>query len=145
MKNVFMACFALLAFTTHAQEKPRLKSAENKHISAEQRTHLKLKELTLALDLNAAQQKEIAQMLQEKQAKRAASQTAMKEKRAEKAKAEANARYERKNQMLDARIAEKARMKKILSADQYAKWENHQKERMPKTEKHIKKDKRERR
>lgn len=123
MKKVILACFALLTFAANAQEKNRMKSPTQAPMSAEQRTNLKLKELTLALDLNASQQKDMEKLLRERQARHEQTKAEMQKRRAEKSKADADTRYELKSKRLDARIAEKERVKKILNPDQYAKWE----------------------
>ncbi len=135
MKKVILACFALLTFAANAQEKPRMKNMPSAQMTAEQRANLKLKELTLALDLNASQQKEIENLLKERQSRHEEIRATKAKQRSERAKADANARYESKSKILDARIAEKSRMKKILNADQYAKWKELQHKRKTKSHK----------
>jgi hypothetical protein len=81
--------------------------------------------MTLELDLNASQQKEMSKIVAEQSTKREAR---MAERKANKDSAKkqltADERFAKKSQMLDEQIVMKERMKKILSADQYKKWDD---------------------
>ncbi|MGK4567136.1 hypothetical protein [Flavobacterium sp. 3HN19-14] len=87
----------------------------------EQRNELRLKTLTLKLDLNASQQKEMGKIVAEMDAKREAMKA---EREANKdKKLTSDEVFARKNKMLDEKIAMKERLKKILNAGQLEKFE----------------------
>jgi len=97
-------------------------------MTPEQMATLKTKKMTLALDLTEAQQTKI-KALQLEDAKMR--KTKMEEHRAQKEAGEAKKptseeRYAMTNAHLDHQIAQKAEMKKILSDEQYSKWEKMQ-------------------
>ena len=121
MKKAIAVALMMIGITSLAQEVPSKKADEA--LTAEQRTQLRVKELTLKLDLNASQQKEMTKLLTEKEAKNETLKTTMKEKRAAGTKPTANERFEWKNQMLDEQIATKEKVKKILNKEQFEKWE----------------------
>ena len=91
----------------------------------EQKNQLRLKKMTLDLDLSTSQQKEVEKILAEQGRKKKAkiiarqnSQGAMKKKLNFKGK------FVRKNQILEEQIARKGKMQKILSSKQFDKWES---------------------
>lgn len=132
MKKVIAAVVMMMSITSFAQEansKETLSKGGTEQLTAEQRAQLQAKELTLNLDLNTSQQKEMAKLLAEKGAKREALRAAMKEKKASGVKPTANERFEWRNAMLDEQIATKEKVKKILNKEQFEKWEkmNHHK------------------
>ncbi len=124
MKNLMMAIVLLVGMTGIAQEQNRnSQNPKMEKLSAEQRNELRLKEMTLKLDLTAAQQKEMAKIIAEQSAKR---ESAMAERKAAKdknAKMSADERFAKKSQMLDQKIAMKQRVKAILTPEQMEKWE----------------------
>lgn len=93
------------------------------HLTPEQRTELRAKQLTLALDLNDKQQKDVQKLIQGREAKRQELVTKHKADRQAGKKPTDEERFAMKSQMLDDQIALKREMKKILTADQYAKFE----------------------
>ncbi|MGB1307735.1 MAG: hypothetical protein ACPG6B_02410 [Oceanihabitans sp.] len=119
MKNLVFVLMALIALQTTAQEKREATQVDRLN----QRADIHVKEMTLALDLNEKQQKQIKAMYLD----RINNNSKMRaEKRKEVAikKAEINSqRMEAKNKRLDRQIALKAKMKDILNAEQYTKWE----------------------
>lgn len=122
---VFALLFAGMA--SFAQEKitPEVKKAQRaeSRLSPEQRNQLHLKKLTLELDLSAAQQKEMSKIIAEQGAKREALKTEMKAKREDGKKPTADDVFVMKNKSLDDKIAEKEKLKKILTPEQLDKWE----------------------
>lgn len=110
-------------------------------LSIDQKTELKLKKMTLKLDLTPKQQRQLKPLL----AQSISDHMAMKEKRkAMKSKGQkpsADERYEMTNKMLDKQIAFKAEMKKILNEKQYERFEKSQARRGHKMKKRIKKHK----
>lgn len=98
-------------------------------LKPEQRAELQSKRMTLALDLNEKQQKDMQQLLLEKGKQRSEFRRQhMAERKAGK-ELTADERFDRKNKILDDRIAMKAEMKKILTPEQFGKLEKINKER----------------
>lgn len=120
MKSIVLALAMCMTFAMNAQEKSKKES-----LNLEQRVELQVKKMTLHLDLNENQQKEIKKLLTEKNKKWEAG----KDKRI-KAKKDltANEKFEIKNKRLDEKIAYKAEMKKVLTPAQFEKWENSKKQ-----------------
>jgi len=133
MKNVLMAAVLLIGMTGFAQESKKTQAQETKveRMTSEQRNELRLKEMTLKLDLTSAQQKEMATIIAEQSAKRTAAMSERKANKDKKAKMSADERFAKKSKMLDEKIAMKQRMKAILTPAQMEKWEkmNAQKQR----------------
>lgn len=119
MKKVFLILTLVLSLLTFAQEK---KGAVEK-MSPEQQSILLVKKMTLSLDLNQKQQEEIKVLLLERTQKKAAHQLAQKEKKEKGEKPTATEKFEKQSQLLDAQIEFKAKMKKILSEEQFKKWD----------------------
>ncbi len=88
----------------------------------EQRTELHVKKLTLELDLNESQQKEIKTFIADKNTKMEAHRTAMKAMKEKGTKPTSDERFAMKSKMLDEQIATKKRMQKILNEKQFEKW-----------------------
>ena len=125
MKKLFIVALLVVGMTSFAQErKARPERAQMEQMTPEQRNQLHLKKMTLELDLNASQQKEMSKIIAEQTNKR---EVRMAEWKANKDSAKkqltADERFAKKSQMLDEQIVMKERMKKILSADQYKKWD----------------------
>ena len=124
-KKLFVVAFMLLGLNIYAQDKIVLVDmAQKTKFTPEQRSQLKLKKMILALDLNTAQQKEMATIINEQTAK---NEALKQRKAAEKASGKvptADERFELMNKNLDNKIAIKARIKAVLSPEQFAKWEN---------------------
>lgn len=138
MKNVVIAVLMLVGVSGLAQEKERAqkRNRDRVELTPEQRNELRLKEMTLKLDLNASQQKEVAKIISEQQAKRTAAREEMKARQDKNAKLSADEVYARKNKMLDEQIAMKEKMKKVLNESQFEKWEKmneHKQERFKKS------------
>lgn len=119
MKKVFLILTLVLSLLTSAQEK---KGAVEK-MSPEQQSILLVKKMTLSLDLSQKQQEEIKALLLERTQKKAAHQLVQKEKKEKGEKPTATEKFEKQSQLLDAQIEFKAKMKKILSEEQFKKWD----------------------
>lgn len=118
-----LALITSLSFTGIAQEKEPEKRDATEKLSPEQRNALQLKSMTLNLDLTASQQKEIAPIIAEQTTKMDVKRSEMKARKETKKPLTANEKFEMKNKSLDNQIEMKAKMKKILNADQMQKWE----------------------
>ncbi|MFH6970650.1 hypothetical protein [Flavobacterium petrolei] len=125
MKKLFIVALLVVGMTSFAQErKARPERAKMEQMTPEQRNQLHLKKMTLELDLNASQQKEMSKIIGEQSTKREARMAERKaNKDSVKKQLTSDELFAKKSQMLDEQIVMKERMKKILSADQYKKWD----------------------
>lgn len=123
-----MAALLFVGMTGFAQERKKIHSdkAGMEQLTPEQRNQLHLKKMTLDLDLNATQQKEISKIIAEQSSNREAAIAERKALREANKKMSSDERFARKNKMLDEKIAMKERMKKILTPEQMKKWEEMQ-------------------
>lgn len=138
MKRLALLVLAFFALQATAQERQR--GQKMKDYSAEEIATLQTKKMTLHLDLTKAQQAKIQKINLENATKRKAMMEARKAKKesGNTEKPSKEERYAMMNAKLDHQIAMKAKMKAILNADQYAKWEKAQARKMHKA-KHRKK------
>ncbi len=133
MKKMFMIAILMIGVSSFAQEKSigenrpqrpeRGDVPQMEKFTPEQRRQLELKKLTLALDLNTSQQKEMEKIISEQSAKREAKVAEIKASKESKKQLTADERFAFENKKLDEQIAVKARVKKILNAEQFEKWE----------------------
>lgn len=124
MKKVIVAALLVVGMTSFAQERNKTERRQHgnemEKFTPEQRNELMLKKMTLELDLSAEQQAQMKSVIAAKTAKREAMMEARKE-TAE--KPTADQRFAIKSKILDEQIATKAKMKSILSPEQYEKWD----------------------
>lgn len=122
MKKVFLAFALIIGLTTFAQDK-KGNRGEREKLTSEQQAELQTKKMKLDLNLNDKQAAEIKSILTKQAEKRTAKRNEMQAKNKEGQKPSKDERFKMKNAMLDEQIAHKAEMKKILNAEQFAKWE----------------------
>ena len=127
MKKLILAMALVMTTLTFAQDRKGRGAGEK--LTPEQQTELQVKRMTLELDLDEKQQKEIKTILVEQSKKRETKLAEMKAKKEKGEKPTADERFAMKNEMLDNQIAMKARMKKILKPEQFTKWEEKQADR----------------
>ena len=146
MKNLIIIAMALISIQAIGQgeKKENTNRPERAHkmsqLSAEDMATLQTKKMTLHLDLNEAQQIKIKAINLENAKLRKAKMEAHKAKKesGEMQKPTQEERLKMANDKLDHQIAMKAKMKTILNAEQFAKWEkaqarmNHSKKGMKK-------------
>ncbi len=125
MRKVVIAMMLLVGVTALAQRGDRNRQAGMKDLSPEQMATLQTKKATLALDLTEAQQTQMKAVFMENAKMRKAR---MEEKQAQKeggdaTKPTSEERYAMANQRLDRQIAQKEKIKQILSEEQMEKWE----------------------
>ena len=137
MKKLILAIALVMTTLTFAQDR---KQGREK-LTPEQQSELHVKKMTLDLDLDAQQQKEVKTIFLEQAKKREAKMAEMKAKREKGEKPSADERFEMKNEMLDNQIEMKAKMKKILKPEQYKKWEENREEGKSKMKKRFAKRK----
>ena len=125
MKKAILAMVLLIGVFAMAQREGKSNRGEMKDWTPEQMATLQTKKMTLALDLSEAQQKQIQALNFENAKTRKAKMEERKVKKEadEAKKPTAEERYAMQNARLDARIAQKAKLKEILSQEQYDKWE----------------------
>ena len=122
----------MIGMTSFAQESPKLEKRNREKmetLTPEQRQELHLKKLTADLNLTSTQQKEFSILLQENYKKREALKIERKAKKEELQKHHSEERKAMKSRMLEEKAAMTEKVKKILSADQLAKWEKMQEDR----------------
>lgn len=134
MKKLIVAAMLMIGMTSFAQEaKPMKTVAErDQKMTTEERNQQQLKKIAAELNLDANQQQEMLRIIEERSAKR---EVARKEMQARKEKGEkptAEERDQRRAEMQEYNEGEKAKMKKLLTAEQYTKWEQHNQERKDK-------------
>lgn len=133
MKKLFAVALLIVGMTSFAQEKQqgseKRERSEMEKFTPEQRNQLQIKRLTLKLDLNASQQKEMGKLLSEADAKRDAARAAHKAQKDSDKKLSKDERFAMLNKMLDEQIAFKEKVKKVLNPEQMAKWEKMQEHR----------------
>lgn len=130
MKKVILLGLLMIGFMGLAQNV----RGENKHrdnlqdLSPEQMATLQTKRMTLALDLNEAQQKQLQKVNLDQAISREEKMKEMKTKKegGEMTKPTSDERYTMHTEKLDKQIAHKAQMKQLLSKEQYEKWEKMQ-------------------
>ena len=145
MKRLIIAALLIVGMTSFAQDKKetgkRHDRAEMEKFTPEQRNQLMLKKMTLELDLNAKQQEQMKFIFGEQTAKRENRMKEMKANKDTNSKLSSDTRFARKSQMLDEQIALKAKMKTILSPDQFEKWDakkaKHNKQRPERMQKRM--------
>ena len=114
---------ALITFQANAQKHKR--GNDRPDFSPEEMAQLQTKKMTLHLDLTEAQQQKVMALNLENAKKRKESfdkRLAEKDNK-ERVKPTKEEKLERMNAKLDAQIAAKKKMKAILTAEQYTKWE----------------------
>ena len=128
----------VVGFSTFAQEgKQDGRNPDKERMSMEQRNQLRLKKLTLELGLNDSQQKEMGKIIAEQGTKREAKMAERKANHEKGIKPSADVRYAKENEKLDDEIAIKARVQKILTPEQFKKWEDFKKQNREHMEKRM--------
>ncbi len=129
MKKIIVV-FVLMVSVTALAQRGGYEDGKKK-MTPEQIATLQTKKMTLALDLNDAQQKQMMALNLEKAKTRNAMIEARKAAK-ENEKPTADERFEMTNKRLDAQIAQKQKVKQILSDEQFAKFEKMKKHRSKK-------------
>lgn len=124
MKKLIVAAMLVVGMTTFAQEKnanPLVKASEK--VDAKQKSDENLKKLTEELKLDDVQQKQMAEVIADYAAKRQAAAAERKANMANKTKVTNEESTKRNEERKAERQAYKEKVKSILTAEQYAKWE----------------------
>lgn len=137
MKKLILALALVVGLTTFAQEK-RGKKGEREKMTPEQQVELQVKKMKLDLDLNDKQTVEIQKIVSKQVEKREAKRAEMQTRKTEGQKPSKDELFKTRSAMLDEQIAHKAEMKKILTAEQYTKWESKHAEQKKEFRKKVK-------
>jgi len=147
MKKLLMVALAFIAIQATAQERNERPNKERgskmerfQDLTPDEMATLQTKKMTLHLDLNESQQKEIQKInLENAKDRKSMRETRMAQKESSNfQKPSKEERLKIMNTRLDRKIEMKAKMKKILNEDQYAKWEKNQAQMKNKFEKGFK-------
>lgn len=111
----------LISFSINAQQRNK-QQRKGSDFTVEQIATLKVKQMTLELDLDASQQKEVYAIMKTNAEERKNKMAEMKQNKEKGVELTSNQKFEIQSQRLDKQIAHKATMKNILSKDQYEKW-----------------------
>jgi hypothetical protein len=114
--------FLLLSSTMEAQEKKE-RQRRGPDLTTEQMATLRTKKMALALDLDDQQQKAVYALVKEQADARKAKMATFKEKRKEGTQLTSDEKFQMQSDMLDQQLKNKAAMKKILSKEQFEKFE----------------------
>lgn len=112
----------LISFSINAQQKQQ-KHRKGSDLTTEQMATLKVKQMTLDLDLNTSQQKEVFELIKKSAEERKNAMAERKENKQSGVELTSDQKFAIQNSRLDKMIAHKAAMKNILSKEQYEKWE----------------------
>ena len=138
MKKLILVTALVLSTLTFAQGKRE----KGERLTPEQHTELQVKKMTLDLDLDANQQKEVKAIFAAQAKNKAAKMAEMKAKKEKGAKPSADEKFAMKKEMLDHQIENKAQMKKILKPEQFQKWEKMRGEKLEKGKEKMKESRR---
>ena len=133
MKKLFIIALLMVGTIIIAQERNRKHQGnEMEQFTPEQKSQLMLKKMTLELDLNDSQQKEMSTIISDNVAKKEAHKAEMKAMKEKGVKPTNDERFAMHMKMLDEQIATKKRMEKILNAKQFEKWTSLKEDRQEK-------------
>jgi protein CpxP len=123
MKKLMLLAFLMVGMTVLAQQRcGRYQGNGMEQFTPEQRSQLQLKQMTLNLDLNEAQQKEISVIIADKNTKIEAHRKAMKAMWEKEGTPTNDERFAMRSKMIDEQMAIKKRMEKLLNPKQFEKW-----------------------
>lgn len=137
MKKIIGIVVLVFVFTLTAQAQKK-RGNKGPKMTVEQHTELAVKRMTLALDLSDKQQNQIKPLIKAQAEERKAAMEKRKEARKSDTKPTADEMYAMQSKRLDAQIAFKSNMKKILNDEQFAKFEKMNKGRKMKGKKNRK-------
>jgi len=136
MKKLILALALVVGLTTLAQEKRGPIGAGDK-LTPEQRTEKHLEKMTKDLSLNETQKNQIKELLVKGADERKAHQEERKERKANGVKPTVEEREAFKAKMEEKRDFMNAEMKKILTPEQFVKWEEKKEDRKEKVAKKM--------
>lgn len=129
MKKLILVALLVVGITTFAQEK---REERKEKFTPEQRVDFQVKKMTKNLNLDSKQAEQVKALLTEEAKKRELKRAEMEARKAEQTKPTKDEIEAKKAEMKTNKEAIKTEMKKILTADQYTKWEQKMEERKDK-------------
>ena len=115
-----LALFIYFSLTTNAQNKQLFKN--KKRLTTEQLTTLKVKKMTLELELSEVQQKKLTPVITKLISERKIEADRMRKSINEVKNIDVSNRYEMANKFLDRKIMFQKKMRSILTEEQYKKF-----------------------
>ena len=128
-----LALFICFSLTINAQKKQFFKN--KKRLTTEQLTTLKVKKMTLELELSEIQQNKLTPVIKELISERSAQLDKKRELKNDVKKINPNERYQMANKILDRKIMFKKEMITILNEEQFKKFKTLEKKRNEKMKK----------
>ena len=128
-----LALFICFSFTINAQKKQFFKN--KKRLTTEQLTTLKVKKMTLELELSEIQQNKLTPVIKELISERSAQLDKKRELKNDVKKINPNERYQMANKILDRKIMFQKEMRTILNEEQFKKFKTLEKKRNEKMKK----------
>ena len=122
-----LALFISFSLTINAQKKELFKN--KKRLTTEQLTTLKVKKMTLELELSEVQQKKITPVITKQISERKIEEDRMRESKNEIKNIDASNRYQMANKILDRKIIFQKEMRTILNEEQFKKFKRLEKKR----------------
>ena len=130
-----LALFICFSLTINAQKKQFFKN--KKSLTTEQLTTLKVKKMTLELELSEIQQNKLTPVIKELISERSAQLDKKRELKNDVKKINPNERYQMANKILDRKIMFQKEMRTILNEEQFKKFKTLEKKRNEKMKKRI--------
>jgi len=115
-----LALFISFSLTTNAQKKELFKN--KKRLTTKQLTTLKVKKMTLELELSEVQQKKLTPVITKLISERKIEADRMRESKNEVKNIDASNRYQMANKILDRKIMFQKEMRTILNEEQFKKF-----------------------
>lgn len=141
MKKLFIAAMLFVGIASFAQDTDQKPAREQRErLTPEQRNEKQLQKLTSELSLDANQQAQVKQLLADRSAKAEKFREARKDNNTKPTDAEREAF---KTELKAEKDANDAKMKSILTADQYTKWHSLQEKNKDKAREKMKEYKKE--
>ena len=128
-----LALFISFSLTINAQKKQFFKN--KKRLTTEQLTTLKVKKMTLELELSEIQQNKLTPVIKELISERSAQLDKKRELKNDVKKINPNERYQMANKILDRKIMFQKEMRTILNEEQFKKFKTLEKKRNEKMKK----------
>ena len=122
-----LALFISFSLTINAQKKELFKN--KKRLTTEQLTTLKVKKMTLELELSEVQQKKLTPVITKLISERKIEADRMRESKNEVKNIDASNRYQMANKILDRKIMFQKEMRTILNEEQFKKFKRLEKKR----------------
>jgi len=122
-----LALFISFSLTTNAQKKELFKN--KKRLTTKQLTTLKVKKMTLELELSEVQQKKLTPFITKLISERKIEADRMRESKNEVKNIDASNRYQMANKILDRKIMFQKEMRTILNEEQFKKFKRLEKKR----------------